>query len=199
MQLFDRLILEFLPAEARHHAHHEHQVAMRQAGFDRRERRRRIERQPGQRPERANLVQNGPRILGRLDVDRERIGPRLAKCFHVVGRVRDHQMHVQRQIGDPPDRLNDRNPDADVGHEMAVHHVQMQARGPGRLDGTHLLLQMRKVARQQRRQYGRTGGAKPGLQFITTKSKCHTGARRRVELSNENERPMPERGKSPLV
>jgi len=57
-------------------------------------------------------------------------------------------MHIQRQIGDSPNGLNDRNADADVRHEVAVHHVQVQGRGPGRLDRTYFLLQMGKVARQ---------------------------------------------------
>jgi len=39
-------------------------------------------------------------------------------------------MHIQRQIGDPPNGLNDRNPDADVRHEVAIHHVQVQAEAP---------------------------------------------------------------------
>ena len=37
-------------------------------------------------------------------------------------------MHVQRQIGHPPHRLDDRHADADVRHEVAVHHVQVQCR-----------------------------------------------------------------------
>jgi hypothetical protein len=54
---------------------------------------------------------------------------------------------------------------------LIMHASPLFGAHRARLDRRHLLLQMRKVTGQQRWQYGRTGGAKPGLQFITIKSK----------------------------
>ena len=40
--------------------------------------------------------------------------------------------------------------DGDVGHETAVHHVDMDPIGPGRVDGADLLAQAREIGRQDR-------------------------------------------------
>ena len=101
-------------------------------------------------------------VRANLDVDRHQIGPRLAERLDEAVRVGDHQVHVQSQIGDPPDRLDDRDPDAQVGYEVAVHHVQVEHPGARLLQPTDLPLQIAEIARQQRRSDQRNGGVKVG-------------------------------------
>ena len=60
-------------------------------------------------------------------------------------------MHVQRQIGRAADGLHHRNANAQIGHEMAVHNVDVQAPFTGLFDAANLLAEPGKIARQQRR------------------------------------------------
>ncbi len=48
-----------------------------------------------------------------------------------VGR-RDHQMAVERFVGAVADRADHRRAEGDVGHEVPVHHVEMDPVGAGR-------------------------------------------------------------------
>ena len=96
-QLLQRHGLELLTAEAGHDAHHQHEVAEIEAAAQGLDRRGRIQRDARRRPQRANLVQQRPRIGHRFDVDRQQVGARLAEPLHVAARLGNHQMHVQRQ------------------------------------------------------------------------------------------------------
>lgn len=48
-------------------------------------------------------------------------------------RVLDHQMHVDRQVGDFADALDDGLADGQIRHEMVVHHVHVNHVGIGDL------------------------------------------------------------------
>ena len=69
-------------------------------------------------------------------------------------------MHVERQLGNPPDRLDNRHANTEVRDKMAVHHVEMQCRHARGFHRPHFTLQMREIASQQRREHPRTGCAK---------------------------------------
>ncbi len=76
------------------------------------------------------------------------VGPRLGEALEIgIGR-RDHQMHVENLPGRRPDRLHDRRAEGDVGHEMPVHHVDMDPVGARLVDGPHLVAEPRKIGRQ---------------------------------------------------
>ena len=47
-----------------------------------------------------------------------------------------------------PQRLHDVRADGDVGHEMAVHHVDMDPVGAGVIDRAHLFAQPGKIGGQ---------------------------------------------------
>ena len=48
--------------------------------------------------------------------------------------VVDHEVHVERLRGDPLDRLDHRRADREVGHEVPVHHVDVDEVGSAVLD-----------------------------------------------------------------
>ena len=65
------------------------------------------------------------RRAGGLDVERHRIGPGLRVRRGPAIGLLDHQMNVQELSGDLPDRLDHRQPERQVGHEMVVHHIDV--------------------------------------------------------------------------
>ena len=73
---------------------------------------------------------------------------------------RDHQMHVERQRGVRAQALQDRRAEADVRHEMPVHHVEMQPVGARRLDRRHLVAQSREIGRKEAWRDGDSGGSR---------------------------------------
>ncbi len=73
------------------------------------------------------------------------------ECFEIgIGR-RDHQMRVEDLLCVRAYRLDDIGAVGNVGDEMAVHHVEMDPVGAGRIDGADLLAQSGKIRRQDRR------------------------------------------------
>ncbi len=83
-----------------------------------------------------------------LWMDADQVGAGVAKSVQIgIGRG-DHQMHVERQARMRAQGFDHIRADGDVGHEMAVHHVNMHPVGPRRLDRPHLLAQFGKVGRQ---------------------------------------------------
>ena len=58
---------------------------------------------------------------------------------------RDHQVNVERLLGVRPKRLHDTGADGEVGHEMAVHDVDVDPVGPGLIDRAHFLAEPGEV------------------------------------------------------
>ena len=86
-----------------------------------------------------------------LDVDSDRIGAGGGESLDPAGGLDDHEVDVDREIGCGADGLDDREPDADVGHEDAVHDVDVDEVSAGRFDRGDLLAEPAKVSRQDRR------------------------------------------------
>ena len=128
-QAIDGLRLEFLPAKPGRTLITSTRSQSCEIGLDGLDRRGRIERQSGDGPKAADLPQQRPRIVDRFDVDRQQVGPRLAESLQVAARFGNHQVHVQRQAGRAADGLDHGKTEADVGHEMPVHDVQVQDSG----------------------------------------------------------------------
>jgi hypothetical protein len=80
--------------------------------------------------------------------------PALAKAID----RRDHQMHVEDFPGHRPDRRHHRRTESDVGHEMPVHHVDMDPVGARFIDRAHLLAEPGEIGGEDgRRDMKRTG------------------------------------------
>ena len=60
-----------------------------------------------------------------------RIGAGIGEGVEEAYRLLDHQMNFKRQVRHRPQRLDDDRPHADVGHEMAVHDIDVDAVGAG--------------------------------------------------------------------
>ena len=88
---------------------------------------------------------------GQFRVDEEMIGTGLGKGGEMAFRLDDHQMHVERLLRAAAHRLHDQRPDRDIRHEAAVHDVDMNPVGAGRLDGANFIGKMSEVRRQDRR------------------------------------------------
>ena len=57
----------------------------------------------------------------------------------------DHQMYVQRQGSDRPQRFHHRNADGDVGDENSVHHIYMHPVGAVRFNIVNIPFQIGKI------------------------------------------------------
>src|SRR5215216_2685010 len=86
-----------------------------------------------------------------LDVDGDRIGAGGGEPIDPAGGLDDHEVDVDGKISCGADGLDDREPDADIGYEDAVHDVDVDEVGAGRRDGGDLLAEPAKVSRQDRR------------------------------------------------
>ncbi len=75
----------------------------------------------------------------RLDMHDHAVGPGLGESFEVgVGR-RDHEMHVEKLVGQRPDGLHDLRPDRQVRDEMPVHDIDVNPIGARGDDRAHFL------------------------------------------------------------
>ena len=82
------------------------------------------------------------------------------KCGNEVVRILNHQVAVQRQLGNLPQRLHHRRPDREVGNEVPIHNIDMDDAGSASAGGDHLLAQPRKISRKNRRsQFDQNPGA----------------------------------------
>ena len=62
--------------------------------------------------------------------------------------IRDHEMDVERKLGDFSQRFDDGRADSQVRHEMSVHDVNVEQIGSASLDGGHFVGQAGKVSRK---------------------------------------------------
>ena len=53
-------------------------------------------------------------------------GPRFGEALHILFRVYDHQVHIQGLSGLSGDSFHHRKSEGNIGHESAVHDVQME-------------------------------------------------------------------------
>ena len=63
----------------------------------------------------------------------------------------DHQVHVKRLLGVPPERLHHVGAERNVGNEVAVHHVDMDPVGAGLVDRNDFLAKLGEIGSQNRR------------------------------------------------
>ncbi len=83
-----------------------------------------------------------------LGMDGDRVRSGLGEGLEERIDRRDHQMDVERLGGVRAKRLHHRRADRQVGHEMAVHHVDMDPVGARRVDGADLLAEPGEIGRE---------------------------------------------------
>jgi len=97
------------------------------------------------------LVQRAMDVRTCLHVHGDDIGAGLGERFQIRIAGRDHQMHVEHFLGVAAQRFYRIRADRDVGHEVAVHHVDMDPIGAGRIHRAYFLAELGEVRRQDRR------------------------------------------------
>ena len=121
---------EALSAEAGIDAHQQHQVDAGQDLFERGDGRRRVDRHPGRLAQLAHQLRRPEEVRRRLDVHGHGVRARPGELGQVALRPLDHQVHVEdravrrRQGAQGLDHLR---ADAQVGHEVPVHDVDVDA------------------------------------------------------------------------
>src|SRR5688500_15720273 len=86
-----------------------------------------------------------------LDMDRNHLRAGPYKLRRVCPWIGDHQVSIDRQTSKTGKRFHDGQTDRDVGHEMSVHHVNVQNIGSAAFDGAYFIAQTREVGGQNRR------------------------------------------------
>src|SRR5207248_7840488 len=95
-----------------------------------------------------------------LDVHRASVRTRVGERLEVVAGVVDHEVTIEVERGVGAQRLHDWRPDGEVGHEVAVHHVDVEQVGLG-CDVVDLACERGEVRGQNRRSQARHGARLP--------------------------------------
>ena len=148
---------ELLSAETRIDAHHQHEIDVLEHIIERLGRRRRVERHAGLLAERLDPLDRAVEVRAGLRMDGDDVGPGLGECVEERVDRRNHQMHVERLCGVRPERLHHARADGDVGHEMAIHHVDVDPVGARLVDRAHFLAQLGEVGGKDGRGDQRSG------------------------------------------
>ena len=90
-------------------------------------------------------------VRARLRVNSDDVGPGLGEVGDKGIDRRDHQVHVERQLGMAAQRLDHLGPDGDVGDKVAIHHVDMDVVRAGARDRPDLGAQTGEIRRQDGR------------------------------------------------
>ena len=115
------------------------------------DRRAGVEHHPRLAAERADELDGAVQVRAGLRVDRQDRRPGLGEGGNIGIDRGDHQVDVERQPGMRLECLEHDRAYGDVGHEMPVHHVDMDEIRTSTGDCRHLAAQRRKVGRENRR------------------------------------------------
>ena len=148
---FELAVDEALAAETGIDAHDQDQIDQIHQIVDRIDRRAGIEHHAGLLAQLADMLKRAMDMRPGFGMHGDAVGAGLGEGLQIGIDRRDHQMHVERLFGVGPQRLHHRRADGDVGHEMAVHHIDMDEIGARRLDRLDLGAQPREIGRQDRR------------------------------------------------
>ncbi len=111
-----------------------------------------------------------------LGMDGEDVRPRLGEGLEEGIDRRDHEMDVERLGAVRPERLHHRRADGQIGHEMAVHDVDVDPVRSRLVDGAHLLAEPGEVGRED------GGGDADGLLHARTLTLPESRGKERARL-----------------
>ena len=75
----------------------------------------------------------------------QQIGTHLLEGVDVTLRLHNHQMHVERLLGELAHSFDDRHPEGDVRHKHAIHHVKMDPVGLRTVQHLHIFFQISEI------------------------------------------------------
>ena len=78
-------------------------------------------------------------------MDGQNVASRLTEIVHIADGTVDHQVNVQRKLGDLADGGNHRDTDGDIGNKKPIHHVYMDVIRTGGGQSADITLQIHKI------------------------------------------------------
>ena len=141
---------ELLAAETGMDRHDQDHVDMVEVVVDRLGGRAWAEAEAGAATGGADVLERLPRVLARFHVDDHVVGAGFGVPAGVAVRIGDHQMRFERFPGERACGAQDGEAESQVGHEVAVHHVDLEAVDIT-IHGLDLRAQAREVAIENRR------------------------------------------------
>ena len=81
-----------------------------------------------------------------LDMEIDKIRAGIAELLGVTHRLFDHQMHIKKHVRLLAQRLEHRDPNGDIRHKKAVHHVKVEIVGAGFPNLVHLGAKFGKIS-----------------------------------------------------
>ena len=60
-----------------------------------------------------------------LSVNRDDISTRLGKVIHILFRLNNHQVHIQRLLGVGANGIHNQGTNGDVRHEATIHNINV--------------------------------------------------------------------------
>src|ERR1035437_9127874 len=136
---------ERLAAQTRLHGHHHHDVDEVAVRLEGRKRRVWPDRQTGGAAGAMDRPECRFDRLVDFDVKGDRVAAGVDEIVDVAAGLRDHQVRVEWLPTDTAQLLDDARPEGDVGDEMAVHDVEVDAVGAGFQGPAALLGQVGQV------------------------------------------------------
>ena len=116
---------ERLATEARLDGHHQDDVEELRVRLERRQRRRRLDREPGRPPGCPDPAQGRRDLLLDLDVEGDRVAAGLEVLVEEAAGLVDHQVRVERQLGPRSEVLDGLGAERQVRDEVGVHDVEV--------------------------------------------------------------------------
>ena len=151
LDLGNRLMDEFLPAETGVHRHDQKRIDLLQVRQHMTDRGRRIDGKPGFFSERTDLPQERHDLLAKFNVDIDLVCAGFGKRFQQNFGARTHQVNIEKHLRDRPHRFDHLWAKGKIWHKMAVHDVEVQPLGIGFADARGLFSEAAKISRKKRR------------------------------------------------
>ena len=137
-----------LPPEAGVDGHDQEEVEQIDDVADRLDPRRRVQRHPRPGPEGPDPAERAVEVGAGLDVDDDQLAAGLDVEMEEIVGVADHQMGLEADGGPAPAGGDDVGPEGQVGDEVTVHHIPLDAIDPGLLEGGDVVTEPGEVGRQ---------------------------------------------------
>ena len=148
LNLIHLICHEFLTAETGFYSHNQNQIALFQIGNGNFCGGSGLQNDTGLTAQGMDLVQGIQNVLGLIGfhMDGQPVGTGLNKLLHIANGTVDHQVHIQRQIGNRTQGLYHGNADGNIGYENTVHNVHMDPVGTIALQVVDIPFQICKIS-----------------------------------------------------
>ena len=136
---------ELLPTESWIHRHHQQEIGVRDDCLEGADRRGRVQRHSSLSAKLLDGLYRAMQVRAGFHVDRQVIGARIHEPLDEGFWVGHHQVDVEGQLRDFPQRFHDGWPNGEVWNKVSVHDIDVQEVSPTSLDARHLISQMSKI------------------------------------------------------